>query len=117
VELVRNALLEPKIAEIERMIMMEVLDSWIFRLALDIRRGSFSPGVDRLCDDMVREAKEMYERTDKLRNELLNLDLDGASVRILSDTLNALSNKMKAESASRQNTLDHARKRDTRLRP
>src|SRR5262249_53225461 len=93
---------------------MDLLDSWIYRLALDIRSGSFSPGVDRLCDDMLSEAKEMVDRAGKLRNEMLNLDLDEASFRILSDTLNALSNKMKAEAASRQNTLDHTRKRDTR---
>src|SRR6266496_6577768 len=90
-----EAMMTPYITEIERMIFLSLLDSWIQRLIVDVRLDSFFPGVASYCDNIATEANAAYERTFKLQGDLLNLGLDQASLSLLAETLTALRKKEK----------------------
>ncbi|MFN7934623.1 MAG: hypothetical protein U0R19_14935 [Bryobacteraceae bacterium] len=90
-----------------RVVLHRLIDAWIHRLQLDRKRGMAWPGVDMLCDEMTREARQAQARMTELERALWDLAGSGqdAGTQILFDTLNGLSERLMAENVQFEKTL------------
>jgi len=99
-----------RIMEIERLIMLGFLDSQIYDVSVLVRQGMFFPGAVLVCGAISDRARQVSDQVQKLQTELMALGLDDASIRLLSDMLAALQNKLRAESQTREKDLDRTPK-------
>src|SRR5262249_10798689 len=68
------------------------------------------PSAVLVCGAISDRARKVFDQVEKLETELMALGLDDASVRLLSDMLAALENKLRSESETREKDLDRTPK-------
>lgn len=93
-------ILNLELDEIERAILLRLIDTWIYRLKLDVGNGVFWPTADKLCDDMRRDASLAEDHSEKVRDALAQLTRDNPASDLPGDTIRDLARKAKEENAA-----------------
>ncbi|MBS1825930.1 MAG: hypothetical protein JST93_11460 [Acidobacteria bacterium] len=103
----RTTLHQNVIRGILKVVLHRLIYSWVQRLQLDRKRGIAWPGVDLLCDQMTREAREAHTRMKELEHAMWQLagSAQDAGTQILLDTLTGLTERLMVEFAQFEKTL------------